>query len=197
MRNARKAKTTTSQSREFQPIKINKTRDQDKRSGSRTLRARHFEFAKGPNPKIERVKFRANARIVGAQKWQGAKYAAFKNYKSVWHDKWWWKNHHRRIVFVFGGWYYWNAGWWFPAWGYEPNAYYAYDGPIYAYNDLPPDQVVGNVQQALQEQGYYTGEVDGLLGPLTRAALARYQQDHGLYITSAIDEPTLEALGMS
>src|SRR5947207_1539776 len=82
-------------------------------------------------------------------------------------------NHHNRIVFVFGAPYFWDAGWWYPAWGYDPNAYYAYDGPIYGYNDLPPDQVVANVQSALQEQGYYTGEVDGLLGPLTRAALAR------------------------
>ena len=100
-------------------------------------------------------------------------------------------------MFVFGAPYFWDAGWWYPAWGYDPNAYYAYDGPIYGYNDLPPDQVVANVQSALQEQGYYTGEVDGLLGPLTRAAIARYQQDHGLYTTSAIDEPTLEALGMA
>ncbi len=62
-----------------------------------------------------------------------------------------------------------------PAWGYAPNAYYAYDGPIYGYNSLPPDQVVANVQAALQEQGYYQGEVDGLLGPLTREAIAGYQ----------------------
>jgi peptidoglycan hydrolase-like protein with peptidoglycan-binding domain len=27
----------------------------------------------------------------------------------------------------------------------------------------------------LQQMGYYTGEVDGLLGPLTRQALAAYQ----------------------
>src|SRR5438477_163012 len=86
-----------------------------------------------------------------------------------------------RIVFGFGAPYFWDAGWWYPAWAYDPNAYYAYDGPIYAYNGLPPDQVVANVQSAVQEQGYYTGEVDGLLGPLTRAAIARYQQDHGLY----------------
>jgi peptidoglycan hydrolase-like protein with peptidoglycan-binding domain len=62
---------------------------------------------------------------------------------------------------------------------------------------LPPDQVVANVQTALQEQGYYHGEVDGLLGPLTRAAIADYQRDQGLYITSAIDEPTLASLGMT
>jgi hypothetical protein len=95
-----------------------------------------------------------------------------------------------------GGWYYWNAGFWYPAWGYESaQAYYPYDGPIYGYNDLPPDQVVANVQEQLQDQGYYQGEVDGMLGPLTRAALADYQRDHGLYTTAAIDEPTMASLG--
>jgi peptidoglycan hydrolase-like protein with peptidoglycan-binding domain len=44
--------------------------------------------------------------------------------------------------------------------------------------------------------GYYQGEVDGLLGPLTREALIGYQTDNGLYTTAAIDEPTLESLGL-
>jgi peptidoglycan hydrolase-like protein with peptidoglycan-binding domain len=57
--------------------------------------------------------------------------------------------------------------------------------------------VIANVQGALQQQGYYQGEVDGLLGPQTRAALANYQRNHGLYMTSAIDRPTLESLGIS
>jgi His-Xaa-Ser repeat protein HxsA len=58
-------------------------------------------------------------------------------------------------------------------------------------------QVVANVQTALQGQGYYAGEVDGSLGPLTRDAIAKYQQDHGLIVTSAVDEPTLASLGMA
>jgi peptidoglycan hydrolase-like protein with peptidoglycan-binding domain len=57
--------------------------------------------------------------------------------------------------------------------------------------------VIANVHATLQQQGYYRGEVDGQLGPLTRAALANYQRDHGLYMTSAIDQPTLESLGMA
>jgi hypothetical protein len=39
--------------------------------------------------------------------------------------------------------------------------------------------------------------VDGLIGPLTREAIAGYQRDHGLYTTSTIDRPTLESLGMA
>jgi len=53
-----------------------------------------------------------------------------------------------------------------------------------------------NLQSALQQQGYYHGEVDGLLGPLTREALANYQRDQGLYATETIDQPTLESLGL-
>jgi peptidoglycan hydrolase-like protein with peptidoglycan-binding domain len=54
-----------------------------------------------------------------------------------------------------------------------------------------------NVQTALQDEGYYTGEVDGQVGPKTRDALGAYQSDHNLEVTSAVDEPTVEALGLS
>ena len=57
--------------------------------------------------------------------------------------------------------------------------------------------MIANVQAELQDMGYYTGEVDGLLGPLTRQALSDYQSDHGLAVTEAIDEPTLDALELS
>lgn len=165
---------------------------------SKPLKPQKFNLSKQPNTaKAPPVKFQQNRRIEGSQNWQGQRYAAFRNYKSEWHDQSWWHSHHNRIVFVFGAPYYWNAGYWYPAWGYAPNAYYAWDGPIYAYNSLPPDQVIANVQAALQQQGYYHGEVDGLIGPLTRASITDYQRDHGLYMTSAIDQPTLQSLGMA
>src|SRR5947199_1418552 len=162
------------------------------------LKAQKFNLPKQPNTaKAPPVKFQPNKHIEGSQNWQGQQYTVFRNYKSEWHDQNWWHSHHSNIVFVFGAPYYWNAGYWFPAWGYNPNAYYAWDGPIYGYNHLPPDQVIANAQAALQQQGYYQGEVDGLLWPLTRAAIANYQRDHGLYTTSTIDQPTLRSLGMA
>lgn len=126
----------------------------------------------------------------------GARYAPFRNYHRQWHDRAWWRSHFDRIVFVNGGWYFWDGGYWYPAWGYDPYAYYPYDGPIYAYNYMSPDQVVVDVQRQLQVDGYYFGPIDGVLGPMTRRAIAAYQADHGLAITSAIDEPTLETLGL-
>jgi hypothetical protein len=165
---------------------------------NKKYKAQRFNLASNTRPtKFNSVTFQQNRRIRGSQYWQGKNYWAFRNYSPVWHDRSWWHNHYNRVVFVYGGWYYWNSGWWYPAWGYAPNSYYAYDGPIYAYNSLPPDQVVANVQAALQAQGYYQGDVDGLLGPLTREAIAGYQRDHGLYETAAVDQPTLESLGMS
>jgi Putative peptidoglycan binding domain. len=170
-----------------------------KTTQGKPLKAQHFNLAKQPNTaKAPTVKFQQGRRIQGSQNWQGQQYTVFRNYKSEWHDQNWWRGHYgNNITFVFGAPYYWNAGYWFPAWGYYPNAYYAWDGPIYAYNNLPPDQVIANVQAELQQQGYYHGEVDGLIGPLTRSAIADYQRDHGLYTTSTIDEPTLQSLGMA
>src|SRR5439155_5767230 len=169
-----------------------------KTAQGKPLKPQHFNVPKQPNTaKAPAVKFQQGRHIEGSQNWQGQQYTVFRNYKSEWHDQNWWHNHHNRIVFVFGAPYYWNAGYWFPAWGYYPNAYYAWDGPIYAYNNLPPDQVIANVQAALRQQGYYHGEVDGLIGPLTRGAIANYQRDRGLYTTSTLDQPTLESLGMA
>lgn len=142
------------------------------------------------------VQFKRNRRIQGSDRWVDVTYEVFRNYRPEWHDRDWWRSHQSRIVFGVGGWYYWNAGYWFPAWGYDPNAYYQYDGPIYGYHDLPPDQVVANVQDTLRQQGHYKGEVDGLLGSPTRTAIADYQRGHGLYETSTIDRPTSQSLGM-
>jgi len=166
---------------------------------NKPLKPQHFNLPKQPNTaKAPRVKFQQGRRIAGSQNWQGQQYTVFRNYKSEWHDRNWWRGHYgNNLTFVFGAPYYWNAGYWFPAWGYTPNAYYAWDGPIYAHNRLPPDQVIANVQAALQQQGYYRGEVDGLIGPLTRGAIADYQRDHGLYTTSTIDQPTLQSLGIT
>jgi hypothetical protein len=168
-------------------------------AAGKPFKPQHFNVAKQPNlVKAPAVHFQQGRHIEGSEHWQGQHYTAFRDYHAEWHDQGWWHNHyHNNIVFVFGAPYFFNAGYWYPAWGYSPNAYYAWDGPIYAYNHLPPDQVIANVQAALQEQGYYHGEVDGSIGPLTRAAIADYQRDHGLYETAAIDEPTLESLGMS
>ena len=159
------------------------------RNGLAVNRERNFAFNRRSNFAINN-NFQSDA-------FRGQQYAVFRNYHREWHDRGWWRSHCDRIVFVSGGWYYWNAGYWFPAWGYDPYAYYAYDGPIYAYNGLAPDQVIVDVQLQLQRAGYYDGPVDGILGPMTQEAIAAFQADNGLAVTAAIDEPTLATLGIA
>ncbi len=131
------------------------------------------------------------------ERFNGQQYAAFRNYRRESHNRNWWRSQNDRIIFVGGGWYSWNAaGFWFPAWGYAPGYNYPYDGPIYGYNNLAPDRVVVNVQEQLRHDGYYAGSSDGVLGPMTRQAIGSFQADHGLAVTSAVDEPTLAALGL-
>jgi len=114
-----------------------------------------------------------------------------------WHNRDWWRQHCNNIVLVTGGYYFLDASYWYPAYGYDSlNSYYDYDGPIYTYGNLLPDQVIANVQGALQDAGYYFGSVTGSLSVETRAALANFQRDQGLIVTGAIDEPTVEALGL-
>lgn len=110
----------------------------------------------------------------------------------------WWRSHYTRFALFGAGYYFWDSGYWYPAYGYDP-AYntYSYEEPIYGYNDLEPGQVIASVQTELQRLGYYRYAVDGQMGPMTRAAIADFQRDNGLAITSAIDEPTLQTLGLS
>jgi len=122
---------------------------------------------------------------------------AFRRHWHEWHDRNWWHDHCDTIVFVNTGYYFLDGSYWYPAWGYDPlQNYYDYDGPVYTYSDLLPDQVIANVQTALQDAGYYFGAITGSLGIDTRAGLANFQRDYGLSITGAIDEATVEALGL-
>jgi Putative peptidoglycan binding domain len=122
---------------------------------------------------------------------------ALNRYQHARHTRFWWKNHFTTIVLVGGGYYYWDAGYWFPAWGYDPSyESYDYDGPIFTYGNLLPDQVIVNVQRALQDRGYYTGGISGALSPATRRAISAFQSDEGLEVNGVVDGPTVYALGL-
>lgn len=164
------------------------------------IKQQHASFKAQPKPNVApAVTFNQNYRIQNSQTWVGPQYEVFRSYHPEWHDQGWYHSHYGQVVLIAGGWYFLNQGYWYPAWGYDQRAaYYAYDGPIYVgHSSRPPDQVIADTQATLQAMGYYTGEVDGLLGPLTRQALRDYQADHGLMVTETIDQPTLDALQLS
>ncbi len=122
---------------------------------------------------------------------------ALRHHWHEWHDRNWWHDHCDTIVFVNTGYYFLDGSYWYPAWGYDPlQSNYDYDGPIYTYGNLLPDEVIANVQTALQDAGYYLGAITGSLNFELRTALANFQRDYSLPITGAIDEPTVESLGL-
>ena len=118
-----------------------------------------------------------------------------------------WDHHHSHFrngrFFVFD-----NGFWWGLDEGYYPWDYYPYDYYVGAPDNVPadyqgtttnaptPDATVENVQTQLAQQGYYSGPIDGLFGPTTRDALARYQTSKGLNVTGSLSPDTLESFGL-
>lgn len=60
---------------------------------------------------------------------------------------------------------------------------------------LRTDQTIQSVQQALKDQGFYYGEVNGEKNAGTSAAIRRYQIRRGLQITGELNPETLKSLG--
>ena len=120
------------------------------------------------------------------------------------------------------GWWGWGGPWWWSwdGWGY-PYAYgdYGY-GSYYGdpyYGDPPGDASQDNgsqdnssqydaeywnslamsVQTKLADQGYYHGQVDGVIGSGTIEAVRQFQADHGLPRTGKIDPKLLKSLSIT
>jgi len=186
---------TAATTKKVEPQKVQQVKAQ-----AAQIKQQHATFRAQPKPQqVPAVTYNQNYRIQGSDQWQGPQYDVFRSYRPERHDQGWYRSRYNRVELIGGGYYYWNNGYWYPAWGYNPSAeYYAYDGPIYVGQRAePPDRVIADVQTELQQMGYYQGEVDGLLGPMTRQALTAYQADQGLTTTAVIDEPTLNSLGLS
>jgi Putative peptidoglycan binding domain len=116
-------------------------------------------------------------------------------------------DHGRFFVFIDGFWCGLDAGF-FP-WDYlpyYPNDYYPYDyytdADPYDYNstnyDIDPadSATVQAVQADLARLGYYNGSIDGVFGPSTRDAVARYQIANQLTVTGSLSPDTLQSLGL-
>jgi hypothetical protein len=128
-----------------------------------------------------------------------------------WHGDWDRRHAHfdhgRFFVFIDGFWCGLDDGY-FP-WDYLPyyaNDYYPYDyyadGDPYdysgaTYNIDPADSAtVQAVQVQLARLGYYNGSVDGVFGPSTRDAVAKYQIANQLNVTGSLSPDTLQSLGL-
>ncbi|MBV8377174.1 MAG: peptidoglycan-binding protein, partial [Verrucomicrobia bacterium] len=92
-------------------------------------------------------------------------------------------------------------GYGYPWWGwdypYYSDAYYGYD-PYYSgsYEGDHDPRLTSTraVQAALAWQGYYSGRIDGIMGPETREAIRAFQKNRGLPATGQIDSRLIGAL---
>ncbi len=117
-----------------------------------------------------------------------------------------WHGHHCR--FINGSWIIFDSGfypwstYWYPydyygyPYNYGPSFYGGFDEGYYddqggVGQDSDP---VAAAQERLTEQANYRGEVDGILGPETRRAIARYQRNNGLRLIGRLTPDTLQAL---
>jgi Putative peptidoglycan binding domain len=126
-----------------------------------------------------------------------------------WHNDWDRRHAHfdhgHFFVFINGFWCGLDDGF-FP-WDYLPyyaDDYYPYD--YYAdslpynnnaYNIDPADSAtVQSVQRQLLALGYYNGSIDGVFGPATRDAVAKYQIAKQLNVTGSLSPDTLQSLNL-
>jgi len=134
-----------------------------------------------------------------------------ERHEANWHGDWDRRHahfdHNRFFVFIDGFWCGLDDGF-FP-WDYLPyyaDDYYPYD--YYAdsqpsdntepYNNGVPaaDATVEATQEELAQLGYYNGSVDGIFGPTTRDAVAKYQVANQLNVTGSLSPDTLQSLGL-
>src|SRR5262245_28678773 len=126
--------------------------------------------------------------------------------------RWWFPT--SNVVFIGGfgfpwwwgwGWGPWSWGWWgYPSGFYGYGSQYGYYGPYdygnpsYGYGNgygsgygnagqhsSATRSRVAELQQRLTRAGYYSGPIDGALGPQTQQAIRAYMEDHGYTSSSA------------
>ncbi len=96
----------------------------------------------------------------------------------------------------YGGYYpYYGLGY-----GYYPYGFGYYGAPVHGrpvYGGNYRGSTVERVQERLARAGYYTGSIDGLMGPHTRSAIRSYERRHGLPVDGVIDSRLLATIGLA
>jgi Putative peptidoglycan binding domain len=135
------------------------------------------------------------------QRWGGRNWSG-SNWGGDWH-------HHNDVIFIGDFGFPWWWGWGYPYYGYGYPYGYGYDngygypyggyyggtdyGNGYSYggydgsyygdtgygNGYPTHSRVAELQRRLARAGYYSGSIDGIMGPATRQAIRAFERDHG------------------
>jgi putative peptidoglycan binding protein len=118
---------------------------------------------------------------------------------------WWWDYPYYGYGYPYGyGYYPYGYGYNYDydygdGYGYNYNDSGAYDDQSSyqnSYGDQAAHSAVAAAQERVAREGYYRGQIDGVFGSETRAAIAEYQSKHGLRVTGALTNETLAALGL-
>src|SRR6266404_5137104 len=149
------------------------------------------------------------SQIVPQRGLSGRKNHIAERHDANWHHDWDRRHAHfdhgHFFVFINGFWCGLDDGF-FP-WDYLPyyaDDYYPYDYyadslpyNTNAYNVDPADSAtVQAVQRQLLDLGYYNGSIDGVFGPATRDAVAKFQIAKQLNVTGSLSPDTLQSLNL-
>jgi hypothetical protein len=144
------------------------------------------------------------------QRFSGVRNHIVARHDANWHNDWDRRHAHfdhgRFFVFIDGFWCGLDAGYPWDYLPYYPNDYYPYD----YYTDTDPYDTSGGsdnidpddsatvqaVQTQLLNLGYYNGSIDGVFGPSTRDAVARFQIANQLNVTGSLSPDMLQLLGL-
>jgi hypothetical protein len=78
----------------------------------------------------------------------------------------------------------------------DPDRFVEKPQSAHRYNFQFSDNQIRSVQAALRRLGVYSGQVDGILGPDTRRAIANYQTRNGQPVTGQPDQSLNASLGI-
>ncbi|MCE9610286.1 MAG: peptidoglycan-binding protein [Chthoniobacter sp.] len=93
--------------------------------------------------------------------------------------------------------FYYGSGYYYDSYPRTYTRTYYRSVPSSSYRESYSDDLAVDVQRRLARRGYYRGEIDGDVGPGTRAAIRSFQYSRGMTVTGRIDSALLRELGLS
>jgi hypothetical protein len=163
--------------------------------------------AQASRPEVAR---QADQRFHSDQRFANLRNHVVSQHDATWHGDWDRRHAHfdhgRFFVFLDGFWCGLDDGFPWDYLPYYPDDYYPYDyyanTDPYDYSGSTYDLGSGDsatvqaVQTQLSNLGYYSGSIDGVFGPTTRDAVAKYQIANHLNVTGSLSPDTVQSLGV-
>jgi len=152
-------------------------------------------YSRGSSAQFSGTRRYASTRYYSGSRYAGTQYYGNNGYNGYYGGT--------RYYYGGGGGYPYSgyySGWPYGSYSYYPYSYYggypyssySYYGGGYGYDA----GTVAAVQRRLGEFGFYSGVVDGVMGPRTRAAIAAFESTNGMVIDGMISGRLLNRMGL-